>query len=223
MAKPPESRSRTERRGQREDTRERLVREGLGLVLEQGWAATGIDAVLRSVGVPKGSFYHYFSSKDAFGFALLDSYQAFFLKRLERCFGAASDATFAAQLSSFLEESTEGMRRFDWRRGCLIGALGQELGGLHEDFRVRLDASLAAWESILAAALRRARARGEIEPSLDADRLARGFWSTWEGAVLRARLARSPLPLTVAIDDFRHLIHPRGEPHVQGPGAREEP
>jgi TetR/AcrR family transcriptional regulator, transcriptional repressor for nem operon len=219
MTTPPKTRSRAERRGQREGTRERLVREGLGLVLEQGWAATGVDAVLRAVGVPKGSFYHYFESKDAFGFALLDSYQAFFLKRLERCFGEASAAPFTTQLATFLEESCEGMRRFDWRRGCLVGALGQELGGLHEEFRERLDASLAAWESVLAAALRRAQARGEIEPTLEAARLSRSFWAAWEGAVLRARLSRSPAPLSAAVDDFIHLMNPRGVPHVQGTGA----
>ena len=161
------------------------------------------------MGVPKGSFYHYFASKDSFGFALLHSYQAFYLKRLERCFGEpAAGASLAEQLTAFLAESVQGMRRFGWRRGCLVGALGQELGALHDDFRKRLNALMRQWEGLLAAALRRAQARGEVNAALDAERLARSFWAAWEGAVLRARLSRSPAPLIAAVEDFIHLIQP---------------
>ena len=195
-----------ERRESRSRTRDQLIRAGLEAVLEGGWAFTGIDKILRSVGVPKGSFYYYFPSKDEFGFALLEAYQSFFLKRLNRCFDPLSDLKFTEKANRFLAESTDGMRRFQWQRGCLVGALGQELGGLHDEFRERLNLSMLQWESVLAAALRSARDRGEIPAALDVNRAARSFWASWEGAVLRARLSRSPEPLTVAVEDFLHLI-----------------
>lgn len=198
-------RSHAERGEQRQDTRERLLRAGIAAVLERGWAASGVDAVLRSAGVPKGSFYHYFPSKDEFGYAVIDAYQAYFLRRLARCFGDPA-ARFETQLQAFLDESLEGMARHGWRRGCLIGALGQELAGLHEGFRVRLLDSLGQWEERLAAALARAQARGEVATPLDAVRAARGFWAAWEGAVLRARLARDGAPLRAAVEDFRRLV-----------------
>ncbi|ACY17268.1 TetR/AcrR family transcriptional regulator [Haliangium ochraceum] len=214
MGEKPTPRTRAQRRQAREDTRERLVRAGLAAVLESGWAATGVDKIVRAAEVPKGSFYHYFPSKDAFGLALLDSYQAYFLERLQRCFGqpdqeAPSTAapSLAQQLQAFLRESVAGMRRHRWRRGCLIGALGQELGGLKPAFRTRLDASLAAWEQRLAAAIGAAQERGEVAADADPARLARSFWAAWEGAVLRARLARSSDPLVLVIEDFDHLIH----------------
>jgi len=210
--KPRLTRSHAERRDDKSATRDRLVRAGLEAVLEAGWAASGVDKVLRSVGVPKGSFYYYFASKDEFGYALLESYQGFFLKRLERCFGAASEPDGAErplsrQMADFLAESVDGMHRFEWRRGCLVGALGQELGGLHDGFRQRLEASLREWEQVLADAIRRAQSRGEIRLTQQPERLARGFWAAWEGAVLRARLARSPEALASAVEDFNHLIH----------------
>jgi len=202
-------RSHADRREDRQATRARLIRAGLEAVLEGGWAATGVDKVLRSVDVPKGSFYYYFESKDDFGFALLESYQEFYLKRLERCFGEAADEQprpLAEQMAAFLKESTEGMKRFRWRRGCLVGALGQELGALHTTFRRRLESSLVQWESILATALERAKARGEIRASIDVDRMARSFWASWEGAVLRSRLSRSPDPLVHAVEDFLQIV-----------------
>jgi len=201
-------RSHAERGDARDGTRARLVRAGIEAVLERGWAASGVDAVLRSAGVPKGSFYHYFPSKDNFGYAVLEGYQAFFLKRLDRCFGSeASPARrLDAQFAAFLAESLDGMARHGWQRGCLVGALGQELGGLHEGFRQRLLASLDEWGEVLARALAAAQARGEVRGGLDPALAARGFWTAWEGAVLRARLARDGAPLEAAIADFRRLV-----------------
>lgn len=201
-------RTHTARREERAETRQQLLRAGLEAVLEGGWAYTGIDKILRSVGVPKGSFYYYFPSKDEFGFELVDVYQAFFLKRLERCFGEASTMTFTERMKMFLAESISGMQRYKWRRGCLVGALGQEVGGLHDEFRKRLLAALTEWEAVLAGALLRAQQAGEIKGTLDPERSARSFWASWEGAVLRARLCRSAAPLTAAVDDFIHLVTP---------------
>lgn len=200
-------RSHAERGAARDGTRERLVRAGIVAALERGWAASGVDIVLRSAGVPKGSFYHYFDSKDAFAEAVIDGYQAYFLRRLERCFGdGAAGRPIAAQLDDFLAVSTEGMARHGWRRGCLVGALGQELAGLHDGFRERLLASLTQWEQVLEAALLAARERGELPPATDCHRAARSFWAAWEGAVLRARLARDGAPLREVIEDFRRLV-----------------
>ncbi|MDP1789279.1 MAG: TetR family transcriptional regulator C-terminal domain-containing protein [Methylibium sp.] len=203
-------RSHAERGDARDGTRARLVRAGIEAVLERGWAASGVDAVLRSAGVPKGSFYHYFPSKDDFGYAVLDGYQTFFLRRLERCFGgeAPKQRHLDTQFAAFLAESLDGMARHGWQRGCLVGALGQELGGLHDGFRQRLLASLDEWGEVLARALTAAQVRGEVRRGLDPAQAARGFWTAWEGAVLRARLARDGAPLEAAIADFRRLVAP---------------
>lgn len=201
-------RSHVVRGTERRRTREKLVRAGLAAVLESGWAATSVERVLTTVGVPKGSFYHYFASKDEFGYALLETYQAFTLNRLERCFErSAAAGTLTHQLAAFLFEASQSMRRYRWRRGCLVGVLGQELAGLHDGFRTRLHASVCQWESVLATAIRHAQHRGEVSASVDAERLSRSFWASWEGAVLRARLSRSAAPLVVAVEDFDRLIH----------------
>lgn len=181
------------------------MQAGIDAALERGWTGSGIDSVLRTAGVPKGSFYHYFSCKDEFGYAVLESYQDFVLRRLHRCFGS-THLGLSAQLDAFLGESLEGMARHGWRRGCLVGALGQELGGFHEGFRERLLASLSAWEAVLTDALARAQQRGEAVADLDPGLAARAFWSAWEGAMLRARLARDGAPLEAVVADFQRRI-----------------
>ena len=66
------------------DARERMIAKGLEVLSEQGFAATGLDALLKSAGVPKGSFYHYFRSKSNFGLAVLERYAEIWDRKLCR-------------------------------------------------------------------------------------------------------------------------------------------
>ncbi len=176
------------------ETREALIRCGMEVLTEKGFAATGIEEVLRRVGVPKGSFYHYFDSKEAFGRTVIDAYAAYFARKLDRLFLDASCMPLA-RVRAFVDEACTGMARFDFRRGCLIGNLGQEMGVLPEAYRDRLEAVFLDWQARLATCLREARAAGEIAASADCDALAAFFWTGWEGAVLRAKLVRGAGPL----------------------------
>lgn len=176
------------------ETREALIRCGTRVFTEKGFAVTGIDEVLKAVGVPKGSFYHYFASKEAFGQAVIDNYAAYFARKLDRILMDASRAPLE-RVRAFVDEACEGMARFDFRRGCLIGNLGQEMGVLPEAYRDRLEAVFLDWQARLARCLLAARAAGEIAATADCDALAGFFWIGWEGAVLRAKLVRSEAPL----------------------------
>ncbi|QID16595.1 TetR family transcriptional regulator [Nitrogeniibacter mangrovi] len=190
------------------DTRDALVRAGLAVLTEKGFVATGIDEVLRQVGVPKGSFYHYFESKEAFGRAVIDAYADYFARKLDRAFDAAT-LTPLARLGAFVDDAAAGMARHGFRRGCLIGNLGQEMVNLPESFREQLQAVFRDWEARLAACLAAAREAGEIPPETDCTRMACSFWIGWEGAVLRAKLERSDAPLFLYADTFLAALRRR--------------
>ncbi|WP_346357929.1 TetR/AcrR family transcriptional regulator [Bosea sp. (in: a-proteobacteria)] len=190
------------------DACERLLREGVAMLTERGFSAVGLDEVLAAVAVPKGSFYHYFGSKAEFGLALVDAYAAYFARRLDRWFLDESLSPLA-RLRAFVEDARAGMARFDYRRGCLVGNLGQEISALPEPFRDRLVAVFADWEARTARCLEAAKSAGEIEAHADCARLAVFFWIGWEGAVLRAKLERRPEPLDQFAEGFFSLIeHP---------------
>jgi TetR/AcrR family transcriptional regulator, transcriptional repressor for nem operon len=218
------------RKQSQQSTRERLIAVGLQKVLEGGWSATSIDVVLRECDVPKGSFYHYFASKEAFGYALLESYQAFFMQRLTKWFvDQPTDGLgqLQAAMDGFLADSIAGIERYGYRRGCLVGALGQEVAGLHEGFRAKLLDSLQQWDKTLANALfncassyQNSNAKGSKNPKttgllpmqkapLNApqtlqkcEKLSQEFWALWEGAVLRSLLAQNPDMLRAAVHRF---------------------
>ncbi len=164
------------------------------MLTTQGVSATALDDVLKSIGVPKGSFYHYFESKEAFVTATLDSYAEYFARRLDRHFG--NDAlTPLTRLAAFVDDACRGVERHGFRRGCLVGNLGQEVSVLDEALRLRLEEILAGWEDRLVVCLADATAVGELAADADCRALAHAFWVGWEGAILRARLRRSAAPM----------------------------
>ncbi|MCF8151946.1 MAG: TetR/AcrR family transcriptional regulator [Burkholderiaceae bacterium] len=183
------------------DTREKLVRLGTEILTEKGFLNTGIDELLKRASVPKGSFYHYFASKEAFGHAVVDNYAAYFARRLDRSLLDERQAPLQ-RLMNFVRDAKTGMARFDFRRGCLIGNMGQELGAGHEGFRQRLDEVLSDWQARVATCLDAAKAAGQLAPQADSQQLAAFFWIGWEGAVLRAKLVRSDAPLELFATHF---------------------
>lgn len=178
------------------ETRAKLMRAGLEHLTERGYASVGVDDILKTAGVPKGSFYHYFQNKADFGHQLIAAYNGYFLNKLNRAFNDVS-LTPLNQLAAFKDDAVAGMARHAFRRGCLVGNLGQEMAALPEDFRAALVDVLSQWQARTAGCLSRAQAAGEIATHHDPEALAAYFWIGWEGAVLRAKLERKAEPLTV--------------------------
>lgn len=193
----------------RGQVREALIRCGTELCTERGFQVTGIDEVLKRVGVPKGSFYYYFESKHHFGEAVIENYARYFQRKLDRILEDDSDSPLT-RLRHFVAEAERGMAKFEFQRGCLIGNMGQELGGLDDKYRQLLEAVLLSWQRATAACLRASAARGEIACSdSEADRLAAFFWVGWEGAILRAKLTRNAEPLRLFGSLFFELLESR--------------
>lgn len=201
------------------DTRGVLIRAGMELLTEQGFSATGLDTVLKRVGIPKGSFYHYFESKEAFGRELMTAYDAYFAARLDRWLLDASRPALA-RLADFVEDAKAGMARHAFARGCLIGNLGLEVGALPAGFREALEAIFTNWQMRVARCLRDAQREQTLAADADPDALAAFFWIGWEGAVLRARLVRNATPLDTFFDGFLAVL-PQRQP--AGVPARPRP
>jgi len=190
------------------DTRAQLLRTGLALLTEKGYSALGLDEVLRAAQLSKGSFYHCFGSKQGFGQALVAAYAAYFARKLDHWFLDDSHPPLQ-RLRHFITNARTGMARHGWRRGCLVGNLGQEMGTLPEAFRQQLEDVFQDWQARTTRLLQVAQAQGDLPPGQDAAKLAHFFWIGWEGAVLRAKLARSPEALDAYADGFFQLLGQR--------------
>jgi TetR/AcrR family transcriptional repressor of nem operon len=183
------------------ETREALLRAGVAAMTEKGFSSTGIDEILRSVNVPKGSFYHYFGNKEAFGLELIDRYAAYFARKLDR-FLTNEARSPLERFRDFVTDAEAGMRKFAFKRGCLVGNLGQEMPLLPESYRGRLMRVFDDWEGRTKRCLLDAQEMGEIAPERDCAALAKFFWIGWEGAVLRAKLEGDPAALHIFANGF---------------------
>jgi TetR/AcrR family transcriptional repressor of nem operon len=187
--------------GNHREARDALCRAGVAALTEKGFSATGIDEILKSVNVPKGSFYHFFDSKEAFGAELIALYAHYFARKLDQ-FLQDESLPPLQRITAFCQDAENGMTRFGFRRGCLVGNLGQEMGALPESFRALLSSILLEWQAKLEACLKAARRAGQIPPHADCARWAAYFWIGWEGAVLRAKLEHQAQPLRLFADMY---------------------
>jgi TetR/AcrR family transcriptional regulator, transcriptional repressor for nem operon len=175
------------------DVRRRLLAAGLDLVHRRGFAASGIKDITDSAGVPKGSFYAYFASKEAFAAALLEHYWADIEHRILPLLDAAGPAQ--ERVTRFFHALADEHEAGDFLLGCLIGNLSLELGGSSDAVRDELASILDRWEAALTTCVRAGQHDGDgIRADLAAGDLAAMLIEAWEGAALRGKVTRSRAP-----------------------------
>lgn len=111
------------------DTRNDLIRSGLELLTQNGFLATGVDAIVKNANVPKGSFYYYFKSKEDYAQTVLNAYDSFFEHKLKKHLHESS-CTPMVRLENFINDACEGIKKYNFTRGCLVGNMMQESPGL---------------------------------------------------------------------------------------------
>jgi len=184
-----------------EENRQSLIFSGLSLLTQKGFEATGLDEITKNAELPKGSFYVYYDSKELFGLALIDAYDNFVAKMLDRSY-LNEARTPLERINDFVMEASSNMARHNFDRGCLIGNLSQEITVLPNTFRQRLVDVFCKWQKKTEACLLKAQTNGEISPHIDCAAKAKLFWIGWEGAVSRAKLERRTDPIDVFKGDF---------------------
>ncbi len=177
-----------------EGHRTHIIHTGADLIGHKGFGATGINAVLATAGVPKGSFYHHFSSKHDFGLAVIDTFAEEYDARLSRILNDTSRSC-VDRLRAYFDTGFEDMTSCEYTRGCLIGNLGQELAGQNKAFRQRLDTVFSSWEKRFEDCLRDAQQAGGIRADIDPSDAASFLLSGWEGAILRSKVLKSIEPM----------------------------
>lgn len=179
---------------EKRDTKAEIITIGMDMISLQGYSATGIDAVLKRAGVPKGSFYYYFGSKEEFGLAVIDHFAGLYANIVDS-FLKDEKLTPLNRIRKYLDTGLSRLTQNQCTKGCLVGNLGQELADQNERFRSRLDEVFRFWKEQIATCIEEAQRAGELVLDLDPGVLAGFILSGLQGAMLRAKVMKSPQPM----------------------------
>lgn len=185
------------RRRDAEGTRRTLLDEGVAAFTRDGFHGTGLKGLLDGAGIPKGSFYNYFASKEAFGAAVIDHYADCVARGLATALEASDDP--AVGLRVFFETERNAFVASDFVGGCLVANLAGEVEA-SEPLRDALSRAFARYVGGVRTTIEAAQEFGTIRSDVPAERLAHMLVDGWEGAVLRMKIERSPAPLTECLD-----------------------
>lgn len=186
------------------DARQHILDVARPLMLGRGFTAVGLTELLSSAGVPKGSFYHYFASKEAFGQALLDAYFSEYLAHLDDML--ARPGTAAERLMGYWRfwlDSHDGQAP-DCQ--CLAVKLGAEVSDLSESMRATLSRGIDGIVQRLARCIADGQAEGSLPASADPQTLASSLYQAWFGATLLVKITRQRAPLDAAMATTRQLL-----------------
>lgn len=175
-------------------TREHLLEVGLTQLRTSGYTSTGVKDVLDLAKVPKGSFYHYFPSKEAFASELLAKYADGEVLRAQRLLGDESVAPLK-RLRLYFEELIQVYGQQGKITGCLIGALSLEMADHSPVLQTQLKEAFKVWQEGVAGVITQAIKRGDLKKSTDPHALAEFLLNSYEGALVRMKADKSDRPL----------------------------
>lgn len=192
--------------------RQQLVNIGTEIFTQKGFTITSLDEIVSIAGIPKGSFYYYFDSKEEFALEVIINYGKYFSKKLSRILGNEMNSPLD-RLREFVKEASSGVKKYEYKRGCLIGNLGQEMASIEDGFRTQLLEVIKDWRNQFSECIEESKQAGEILTKVPSAELSSFFWSSWEGAVLCSKLEQSVKPLKNVGDLFlNEMLKPKNYP-----------
>lgn len=189
------------------DVRDRILATGQRIMGGKGFSAVGLNEVLTAAGVPKGSFYHYFGSKEAFGEALLEDYFTAYLADMDRTFSQPRKNR-AQQLDVYFKAWKDNQSFEDCQGKCLAVKLGAEVADLSQSMRGTLQRGTAGIINRLAMVLEAGAAEGSLTFSGKPEAVAQSLYALWLGASLMVKIVRSTQPFDNALRTTRQMLHP---------------
>jgi TetR/AcrR family transcriptional repressor of nem operon len=184
-----------------QSTRERILEVGAKAIANKSFNSCGLAEILKEARVPKGSFYHYFSSKEDFGVALIERSIEEYMEMLRPILSDRRRSPLA-RLRAVFEHSRQECLANGAARQCLIPKLALETAQLSEPVHAAVKCAYDQWRALLARVIREAQTAREVSRTHTPERLADILVMLWEGATIRMQIDRSLQP----VDDFLSFV-----------------
>ncbi|UWR60152.1 TetR/AcrR family transcriptional regulator [Phaeobacter inhibens] len=189
------------------DTRLHILDTGRALTAQRGYTSVGLTELLATAQVPKGSFYHYFSSKEDYGCALLRHYVEQYRIELAPTLNNPS-LTGRDQVLSYVTAWQDRQSSDMAGQKCLIVKLAAEIADLSPAMRGILQQAVEGITARLADCLRKGQQDGSLSPDVDPIQTATSLYQIWLGASLMAHLSQDSTPFDTAMVQTRTMLPP---------------
>lgn len=186
-------------------TKEKLIKTGAKAMLAKSYHAVGIQEILNKADVPKGSFYHYFESKEAFGVAIVEYYGEYLARLIAE---KLSDGGFSPRerIRNYFLSIRDYYSVHGCGRGCLVAKLAIEVENPSTAMAGALKREFDKWTALFAACIKEGQANGEISPDYEAETMAEFLYTSWEGALVRMQVNRDIRPVEKFIDVLDQIM-----------------
>ena len=174
--------------------RKQLLEQGIKMFVNQGYHGTGIQEVVDNVGIPKGSFYNYFESKENFGSEVIKAYSEQFKSLLSDILAESENNAFNA-IRIFFDVLIKRFEEKRCREGCLVGNLAAEISDNSEIGRKTISVCINEWKDIIAEVIRRGQKQKRIRADIKPDKCADFLVNSIEGYVLRMKIESNTKPI----------------------------
>lgn len=172
----------------REDKKCHILKAGIEIMYEHGYNGTGVKDIVTAAGIPKGSFYNYFESKEEFVIAALDLMFEGMSQNV--CF-TSSKLPPLERLTNFFESNAKRAKQGGYLVGCFLGNIGQEMSDVNEPIRLEADLLLCRFTALIEDLLQEAQDKGDISKNRDIKKLAQFILNAWEGTLMRMKAAKN--------------------------------
>lgn len=187
------------------DVRDNILTVGQRIMSRKGFSAVGLNEILTEAKVPKGSFYHYFDSKDAFGEALLLSYFDDYLVEMDAILGEPG-VPIAQRIHNYFDMWRANQSFSECQGKCLAVKLGAEVADLSEPMRAALNHGTSAIIGRLSVAIETGAAEGSLKIDTNPRAVAENLYQLWLGASVMVKIVRSAKPFDSAIAMTRQIM-----------------
>ena len=187
------------------DARSHILDTAQRLIAANGFSGVGLNEILLNAGVPKGSFYHWFASKELFGADLLNHYFSKYLADLDDMLSAGQIPP-RQRLAAYWAFWRENQVGNDPDGKCLAVKLGAEVSDISEDMRLALKMGTSSIINRLARVVEEGQADGSIQNGQAAGELAETLYQLWLGASIMSKITRDPAPFDTAFITTDHLL-----------------
>ncbi len=189
----------------KEHTAEQIIEVGLELYSGKGFNNVGLQEILNTAGVPKGSFYYYFKSKDDFGLKVIKYYSTQSLSILTQYLGNKKK-TPRERIISFYTDMRNVYQSKEFKEGCLMGNCSADLADIKSNFAQLLSNEFEIWQNELETCISEGILDGSITTQRESQKLAAFILNNWEGALIRMKADKSSYSMDVFVEFLEDLL-----------------